>query len=158
MTELSHVFLSKASILILLFYLKSKYFNSSFDNANFVSMTCTPCKHVSDIFKSAYTFIFILWFKISNISNSILFTVICTVTTLFEKHSDYFNQFSRKIIVWVTLQFGTIDDSIVVIFRHYNICLVFCPRHKPWILKSENSCLIPLSRIAVDFETVLRLW
>ena len=119
------------------------------------------------IFKSTNAFRFILWFKISNIPSSIL--LLLYNDNIVIRHSDFwFKSVLWKIIVWVLLQFGTIDDSIAVIFRYYNISLVFCPRFKSWILNSENSLLIPLSRMTVysklysdfdkiGFDSILRL-
>ena len=52
---------------------------------------------------------------------------------------------------------GTTDDSITVIFQNYNICLVFCPRLKPWILNIKNNSVDSFTPYCDGFKNILRL-
>lgn len=59
-----------------------------------------------------------------------------------------------EIDVWVLLQFETVVDTIVVPFRYHNICLVFCPRHKPLILNN----LIALFFLKAVLRRIFKLY
>ena len=94
------------------------------------------------IFKSANTFILSCNLKISNIFCSILFTVIWTVTILFEKHSNYFNQFS-----------GIYCLSYFSIWSHWWLYSnpISILQYKLGILSSDSDFS------EIDFDSILKL-